>query len=141
MLADVNTTFSDSPAVPHFHTQVLCALATLLTSFWVFRTRYAQALLAASKAVLQASGNLKEIERKLNLSVSMVAGCQYITVVAYYDPGRWYLTAAGTRHPLQVRIQCCIAHELETLDSADGALWRSMMWAKLASQGPKEAKR
>lgn len=76
----------------------------------MFRTRYAQALLAASKGVLQASGNLRDIERKLNMTVSKVARCQNITVVAYYDPGRWYLTPGGTRHPLQVRLQYCVAH-------------------------------
>lgn len=59
--------------------------------------------------MLQASGNLKDIERKLNQTVAKVAQCQYVAVVAFYDPGSWYLTAGGTRHPVQVRIGALFA--------------------------------
>ena len=58
--------------------------------------------------MLQASGSLKDLESKLNLTVSKVARCQNISVVAYYEPGRWYLTPGGARHPLQVRVLCTL---------------------------------
>jgi hypothetical protein len=68
------------------------------------RRRHAQALLAASKGVLQAGGSLKEIERRLNASVARIAGVAALKIVAYYDPGRWYLLPGGTRHTLQVHV-------------------------------------
>jgi hypothetical protein len=99
---------------------------------YVFRKRHAQVLLAASKGVLQASGSLKEIQRRLNQTVSKLARCQHITVVAYYDPGRWYLTPAGSCHPLQVRTYCSCAHIVAFPSPFNlPVLWASSLWHAL----------